>query len=485
MSDSPDPDAPDPDSLEGGAVTTAAAYADRWLAFRQRLLRVPGVQAAVWHEDGLVLSTAYGHADLAARTPLRPDHLFRIASHSKTFTATAVLQLRDGGRLGLDDRLAAHLPELAGSPLADRTLTDLLSHGSGTVRDGEDADFWQLLTPFPDEEGVLALCGPGSDVLPAGQRFKYSNVAYSLLGLVVARVSGEPYNSYVAREVVGRLGLTRTGPELDAGRAAEYATGYTALSYADVRLPVDHVDTRAMSAATGFYGTAEEVCRYAAAHFAGDTRLLSADGQRRMQHRQWDVSQTDGSYALGLMGQQVGERRLLGHSGGYPGHITRTLFDPTARLAVSVFTNAIDGPAAELTTGVVRIVDLAAAQGEPDGDAPTRARFCGRFASLWGVLDVADLGGRLFALDPTEAEPVTHATALRVEDDRTLRVVDLPGRAAPGYDAPGETLVFTFDGDAVQSVRGLGGVTRWPLDTYAATIAGRDRVAAPAGRAVR
>ncbi len=466
------------DSLDRGAVATAAVYADRWLAHRQRLLRVPGVQAAVWHDDGLVLSAAYGQADLAGGTALTPEHLFRIASHSKTFTATAVLQLRDAGRLGLDDRLSAHLPELAGSPLSDRTLTDLLSHGSGAVRDGEGADFWQLLTPFPDESGLLALCGPGSAVLPAGERFKYSNVAYSLLGLVVARVSGEAYNSYVAREVVARLGLTRTGPELDPTRAGEYATGYTALAYADVRLPVEHVDTRAMSAATGFYGTAEDVVRYAAAHFTGDTRLLSADAQRRMQHPHWEVSGTDGSYALGLMGQRIGERRLLGHSGGYPGHITRTLFDPAARLAVSVFTNAIDGPAAELTTGVVRIVDLAVAQGEPDADARTRARFCGRYASLWGVLDVADLGGRLFALDPGEAEPATHATALRVEDDRTLRVVDLPGRAAPGYDAPGETMVFTFDGDAVQSVRGNGGTTRWPLEAYRATIAGRTRVAA-------
>ena len=212
-----------------------------------------------------------------------------------------------------------------------------------------------------------------------------------------------------------------------------------------MRLPVDHVDTRAMSAATGFYDTAEDVCGYAAAHFAGDTRLLSRDVQRRMQHRQWDVSDTDGSYALGLMGQRVGERRLLGHSGGHPGHITRTLFDQAARLAVSVFTNAIDGPAAELTTGAVRILDLAAGA-ESDSDAATRSRFCGRFAGLWGVLDVADLGGRLFALDPTEAEP-----------------------AAPGYDAPGETMVFTFDGDAVESVRGDGGTTRWPLEVYAGT----------------
>lgn len=262
------------------AVASAASYADSWLSFRRSLLRIPGVQAALWHEDALALSTAHGSADLGTGTPLRTDHLFRIASHSKTFTATAVLQLREAGHLRLDDPVGAHVPFLVehGSALASRTLSDLLAHGGGVVRDGADADFWQLARPFPDEAALRAVCASSdAAVLPAQQRFKYSNIAYGLLGLVVAAAAGEPYNDYVLREVVQRLGLTRTGPELDPGRADEYATGYTALSYADERLPIEHVDTRAMSAATGFYGTAEDVCRYAAAHFLGDERLLPDD----------------------------------------------------------------------------------------------------------------------------------------------------------------------------------------------------------------
>ena len=458
------------------AVASAAAYADQWLAFRRRLLRVPGVQAAMWHDDGLALSVAHGSADLEAGTALRTDHLFRIASHSKTFTATAVLQLRESGRLRLDDPLERWLPFLtdAGSPLASRTIGDLLSHGGGVVRDGADADFWQLARPFPDEAELRALCGPESAVLPAQERFKYSNVAYSLLGLVIAAASGESYNDHVTREIVQRLGLSRTGPELDPARGEDYATGYTALSYSDRRLPIEHVDTRAMSAATGFYGTAEDVCRYASAHFLGDERLLSDDAKRRMQRDQWAVDGTDGAYGLGLAVQPVGARRMLGHGGGYPGHITRTLFDPVDRLAVSVFTNAIDGPAAELATGLVRLVDLAATQPSPDGDADTRARFCGRFASLWGVLDVADLGGRLFALDPTVAEPTERATELRVEDDRTLRIV-----STPGYGAPGESLVLAVDDGGGRSLRGNGGQTYRPLEEHQASLAGLERVAAP------
>lgn len=464
-----------PPDLTAPAVASAVAYADRWLAFRRDHLRVPGVQAAVLHGDALVLSTAHGVADEATGTPLRRDHLFRIASHSKTFTATAVFRLRDAGRLALDDRVGRLLPELAGSPIADRTVQDLLSHAGGVVRDGEDADHWLLTQPFPDEAELLAALGPGSDVLPAQQRFKYSNTAYGVLGLIIARVAGEPYGVHVQREVVDRLGLRRTGPDLDAGRAHECATGHTALSYAERRWPVEQVGTGALASATGFYGTAEDVCTYASAHFDGDPRLLSDEAKRRMRRQEWAVPPDDtASYGLGLAGTQVGDRRLVGHGGGWPGHITTTLFDPVARLAVAVFTNAVDGPAAPLAAGVVRLVDLAAQQTEPDRDDATRARFVGRYANLWGVLDVADLGGRLFALDPGLADPVPTAVALRVEDEQTLRVVD-----APGYGAPGETLRFTSGDGRVRSLQGNGGTTYLPMGDHVEALRAAGAVRAP------
>jgi CubicO group peptidase (beta-lactamase class C family) len=314
-------------------------------------------------------------------------------------------------------------------------------------------------------------------VLPAQDRFKYSNTAYGLLGLVVAAVTGEPYDTWVAREVVQRLGLRHTGPDLDPARAADLATGHTALSYADARLPIAQVGTGAFSPATGFWSTAEDVCTYASAHFDGDPRLLSDDAKRRMRRVEWEVPPEEGAtYGLGLAGTRVGDRRLVGHGGGWPGHITSTLFDPVARLAVSVFTNAIDGPASSLAEGVVRLVDLAASQDETDADTATRARFVGRYANLWGVLDVADLGGRLFALDPTQPEPTATALALRVEDDATLRIV-----SSPGYGAPGEALAYTFDEDgSVRSVRGNGGTTSVPLAVHQARLAGLSRVEAPA-----
>ena len=192
-----------------------------------------------------------------------------------------------------------------------------------------------------------------------------------------------------------------------------------------------------------------------------------------MQHEVWQVEPDEGSYGLGLIGKRVGDRLLWGHSGGYPGHITRTLFDPQDRLAVSVFTNAIDGPAGELAEGVVRLVDLAARQDAPDADAATRARFTGRYANLWGVLDVADLGGRLFALDPGEAEPAR--TRPRCGSRTTGALRDRRGQ--PRATTRRGRADFTFDGDgAVKSVQGGGGTSYRPLAAHTRALAGLDRV---------
>ncbi len=478
-----------PAPLRRPAVLDAVRYADRWLGAQQRRLRVPGVQVAVWYDGEVVLSSAHGHADLRAGTPLTTEHLFRIASHSKTFTATAVLQLVEAGRLRLDDTAQTWLPFLAGAPLGSVTLHQMLAHTGGVTRDGDDSSHWQLVKPFPDADELRRIAlSDSAAVLGTDERFKYSNISYSLLGAVIEAASGMPYAAYVEEHVVQRLGLTNTGPELDATRAGEYATGHTALAYADERLPVEHVDTRAMAAATGFYGTAEDIVQYAAAHLPGDERLLSDTTKRLMQRPVGPVDDAGPEqYALGLGVTEVAGRRLLGHGGGYPGHITRTLFDPAARLAVSVFTNAIDGPAAALARGVVQIVDLAArADAELRESVATTATpttattvdeaaaesFTGRFADLWGTADVVALCGRLVVVDPIAADPVEDVTWLTVVDGDTLAV-----ERDSGYGAPGETLRYDrADDGSTRSVRAAGGATWYPADRFAASIASRGTV---------
>lgn len=462
-----------PAELTSAAVSSAVSYWDNWLAFRQKYERLPGVQAAAWYGDGSALSAAHGLADIRSTTALTPSHLFRIASHAKTFTATAVFRLLEAGRLRLDDRVDAWLGWLAGEPIGDRTLRELLAHGGGVIRDGHDGDFWQLARSFPDEPALRTAATDRAEILPANQEFKYSNIGYALLGQVVEAASGTSYAEFLKGEVVDALGLHHTGPELEISRGDEYATGYSSLAYAADRIPIEHVDTDAMAAATGFYSTAEDMCRYASAHFLGDERLLSDRSKRLMQRTEWKVEGADSHYGLGFAIQEVGGRRLVGHGGGYPGHITRTLFDPVARLAVSALTNAIDGSAQEMVTAAVGLANLAAEPASAAVDAATVDRLCGRYANLWGVLDVVRLGGSLYAIDPTAGDPTEKPLRLDVTGPTTLRF----GHAR-GYGSSGEALEFDVaDDGSVRSIHGSSGMTWHPLEAFAAAVAARDRVA--------
>lgn len=451
--------------LSTDLVRSAATYVDTWWAFRRRHHRVPGVQGAIGLRGELLLETAHGLADVEAGTPLRTDHVFRVASHSKTFTATVVWQLHEQGVLRVDDEVARWLPDVAeASPAVGAlTLRGLLGHTAGLTRDGADGDQWQLRRPFHDEASLREVL---RDAVVTGPdvRFKYSNIGYALLGLVVAAATGRPWADVVRAQVVEPLGLSSTAPDLASGDplADRVATGYTSLAYAEHRVPVAQVGTGAMAAATGFCSTAGDLVRYVSAHAEGDDRLLGETSRRRMQHDWWDVDGADGeAYGLGLGLSTVGGRRLVGHGGGWPGHITRTLLDPVSGLAVSVLTSTIDGPAVELAVGAVKLLDLAAAAPADRGDVPAdvAGTFVGRWATLWGVQDIALLGGRLVGLNPAAADPTVGVTELVAEDDDTLRVV-----SGPGYGSVGETVRAERDDDGrVRTLRTGSGMTTWPL----------------------
>jgi len=449
---------------DAAGLAEALAYGDRYLQFRQRFDRIPGVQTAVWADGGVLLASAHGLADLATGTALTSDHLFRIASHSKTVTATLVLQLAQDGALRLDDTAGAWLPELSETPVGALSLRELLSHSAGLFRDGSNGDFWQLAAPFPDRAELLEILqDPHAAVRPANERFKYSNIGYGLLGLIIETVSGSTFAELVERRIIGPLGLANFGPELLPARTRELASGYSSLAYAPDRSRIEHVNTDALGAATGFYATATDLATFFAAHRFGEPVLLTDSSKRLMQQPQWRVgADVDRRYGLGLALTKVGDRELIGHGGGYPGHITCTVADPHAGLVVSVLTNAIDGPAQSLAHALVKLIDLAGKSPRPPTGKIEPARFTGRFASLWGVIDIAVLGGRLFRIHPAQPDPTENVAELEIVDDATLRIA-----GGDGYGSFGETLTFTFAADcAVIGVRGESQVSLVPLPAF-------------------
>lgn len=445
-------------------VRALAPYLESWLEYQRDLARVPGVQVAVRVNGELAASFALGVANEATGQRLTPRHLFRIASHSKTFTATAVFQLAETGALRLDDTVGRWLPELEGSPAAGLTVRALLGHQSGINRDGADSDYWQQLHAFPDRDTLLDLCRADA-VFPPDRFFKYSNMGYSLLGLIVEAASGRTYEDFVAAHITGPLALSDLGPELPPEREPELAAGHSGrLAGHDARRVLPSSDTRAMAAATGFYGTAEDVTAYLAAHAPGRTELLTDASKRLMQRKESEIDRPVRRwYGLGFIIEQVGKRTIVGHSGGFPGHITQSWLDPESGLALSVLTNCLGGPATEWATNLIKLIDLATnAPEKKTADAPglDRGSFTGRFATDWGAFDIVDLGGRLVSLAP-QGDPALSATELTVIDADTL----MPEPQA-GFGAVGEPFRFrrTAEGD-IEWVR-QGGGRAWPIAAY-------------------
>ncbi|HJY32145.1 MAG TPA: serine hydrolase domain-containing protein, partial [Actinomycetota bacterium] len=163
--------------------------------------RLPGAAVGVVTGEGLVWSGGIGFADVADRRAPEPTTLYRIASITKTITGTAIMQLRDEGRLHLDDPAVDYVPELRDvtspfGPIETLTIRRMLSHESGLQGDPPGTD-WTL----PLYEGVVARnLERAAEIgirIPPNTHQKYSNLAYQLLGEIVARVSGLPYVEYV------------------------------------------------------------------------------------------------------------------------------------------------------------------------------------------------------------------------------------------------------------------------------------------------
>jgi CubicO group peptidase (beta-lactamase class C family) len=301
---------------------------------------------------GLAWTGATGFADLAAARRPDADTLYRIASNTKVFTAIGVMQLRDEGRLRLDDPLVVHLPEFAAvtnpfGPIEDVTIRRLLTHESGLQ--GEHP-FTDLTRPAElRREQVLAALGRVRVAIPPSSANKYCNLGFDLLGEVVARLNGGDYEEVLQRRVLQPLGMAATTchPTGDLGKRC--AVGYDARDHSDVLRPARILDPDLMPGCGMLWSTVADLARFIAFAMAAerwsdashpvlsprslaemqDCRILSGDSPPVLQGLAWySEAAPDGSH-------------WLGHAGFVPGFISRTLFRPEDGAGVIVLLNGV------------------------------------------------------------------------------------------------------------------------------------------------
>lgn len=298
----------------------------------QRSGRLPSVSAAVFRGSEVEWRDALGLADVEQRVEATPETQYACASITKTFTAASLLQLRDAGKLDLEDPLSRHLPEAAhGTP----TLRRLLSHASGLQREPPGA-VWETLE-FPGEQELLERLGEVEQVLPPSTAWHYSNLAYALLGHVVTRVSGQPFPEYVRERLFAPVGLEHT----TWGPGDTPALPYFVEPYSDGvrREPV--VEVGGKGGESGLYSTAGDLARWGSFLCDPDESVLKASSAAEM-HDVQIMAQPDWTlgWGLGIELWRRGERVFGGHTGGFPGFVSILVYSRSDRVGAVVLTNS-------------------------------------------------------------------------------------------------------------------------------------------------
>lgn len=278
--------------------------------------RVPGLAAGVAREGALEWFTGVGTIDVAAPgdTP-DEDTQYAVASNSKTFTAVAIMALRDEGRLDLDDTVEQHLSD---SSHARVTIRQLLSHTSGMQREPIGDVFDTMVMPTREE--LVAGWSRAERVGRPHDRWHYSNLGFAVLGEIITRLDGRPWLEAIRHRILDPLEMTRTGTT-PSGRRAK---GYYVPPFADVPVEEPVFDAAAMDPAGGLHSTPTDLARWGGFIANPVEEILSPDTLEEMCQPQVmaDTLGWTSAWGLGLQLVRAEGRTWVGHTGGWPGAIT-------------------------------------------------------------------------------------------------------------------------------------------------------------------
>ena len=324
---------------DAAAETTPGAASfdeiDAYVEGQRRRLRMPGVSLAIVEGDKIVHRRGFGRARPGGDAPA-PQTPFFIGSLTKSFTALAVMQLMESGKIDLDAPVQRYLSwfRLADAEVSARlTVRHLLNQTSGLPTSAGEvqlADIDDSLDAAERQARALAALMP---TCPAGSTFEYSNANYNLLGLIIEAASGETYADYIQRHILTPLGMSHTYTSPAMAEANGLATGHRYWFAAPVAAPNTPMPPGSLAAGL-LISSAEDMARYMIAllnggHYRGGHygshgaggQILSAAGIDEMQRGAADVrvfGRTFGQYGMGWFADTIAQTKLVWHSGTLP-----------------------------------------------------------------------------------------------------------------------------------------------------------------------
>jgi D-alanyl-D-alanine carboxypeptidase len=422
---------------------------------------VPGVSMGIVRDQEMLWSGGFGYADLASSRAMDADTIFGVASITKTFTATAIMQLRDKEKLSLDDEVARYIPEVRkvrrhfGS-LKDLTLRRLMTHRTGLV--GETpTGHWANMT-FPSRAEIIAMLPKIEVVNETDATFKYNNLAFVLLGEVIARVSRRSYRDYIRRQILAPLEMESSGFDVENSRNA---TGYMPERYQDAPTVAPDPATNGYIAAAGLRSSVTDLARWISLQLrAGGedregARVLSGKSLSEMHRITFVEPGWLAGYGLCWMASRFGENIYMHHGGSVPGFLSMVAFNKPNKLGVVVLTNKQGNVASGtiafeamemLVSEVKKEIPAPLSTPAPENLRPLLGRYAG-LPAFGALFHIEWRRGGLYLVVPPDPFLIPLPPVAMTATDKPNVYVVKEGRFA------GEPLIFDLNEDG--QVKGL------------------------------
>jgi D-alanyl-D-alanine carboxypeptidase len=446
---------------ENPEVVSGIQMFEAWLTEQMAFRGLPGVAVAVVHDQELVWARGFGYADVERHVPVKTDTIFRMASNTKMFTAIALLQLRDQGKLHLDDPVSKHLPWFRIQPSGDDdplvTIEQLLTHGSGLPREAAEP-YWATFE-FPTKEEVQQTIVSQRAAYPAEVRVKYSNLGFSLAGYIVEAVSGEPYTEYVTRHILKPLGMDSSSIEIPPDQMDRLARGYGRRMPDSSRRLMPFSNLKGIGPAGGLSSTVEDMARFVELQFrtgrATGAQILRGSTLREMQRIRFLENDWTRGNGLGFAVWRDRGKTFFGHGGSLAGYKTQTTIQSDDKVGVIVLTNGDDAVPQRIADRAMQwigevVAKVAAPTGMPLWD-PSWRQAVGLYRSLGEDRQVLEFNSSLVVINPLLDDPQTSMMKLIPVAGGGFKL-DAPS----GSPAIGEPVIFGKGADGRINVMTIG-----------------------------
>ena len=430
-------------------IASAIRLYSAWAEYRGAFHDNTGVTVAIVADQQIVWCQGFGYANIEQQEPAGRDTIYRVASITKLFTATAIMQLRDAGKLDLADPIQKHLPWFKiNETFPDEppiNILHLLTHTSGLPREPH-FDHW-LSSSFPNWTSIKSRLPEQNTIMTRATKWKYSNLALALAGAIVSAVSGRDYFEYVETEILRPLGMSASHIRSIPPDTANFATGYGRRLGNGRRTLSPYTDAQGLSAAFNLATTAPDLALFMMLQFrTTDHHVLRARTRQEMHRPHWVNPDWQGGWGIGFEINRVKGETILGHGGAVQGFRTGIRFNIDKKIGAIALTNADDG---DPRTYLLKALDifgpaLEAARQEPAATEKLPEAweaYYGRYRNAWSDEQILAYKGQLIGLDPRAPEPDTFSI-LEPVGPHTFRMAQ-----KSGFGSHGETVQFVLGAD--------------------------------------